>query len=357
MTADTTRVAASWIADAVSALLEDAGLAAAEAGVVAGALAEADLRGVHSHGAALAPMYRDRLVGGSVSRRPGPEVVSRTAGVIVLDAYHCFGQLSGDAAMSLAVEAARETGVAVATVRHAFHFGEAGRYVRAAASAGLIGVAASNTRPLIGVEGGRGAIVGNNPLAIGIPRRSQASFVLDIAMSAAAMGRIRGAAEEGSPIPESWALDEDGRPTGDAAAALRGSLQAFGGHKGLGLALALEALTGGLSGGAMGAQVRGLYADPAVPYDCSQFFVAIDPAAFGEPEAVLDHLDGFFSAIDARLPGSRSEAAYERARRDGVDLPTRTLEALETAASGRGLTLPTRHPPITTHQEGNDHAR
>ncbi len=119
-----------------------------------GAVFEADMRGVASHGTMLVPMYIDRVSAGSVSRREQAEVVVDKGAVAVLDAGHALGQLTGDQAMALAVRKAREFGIGAVTVRRAFHFGGAFRYVEAAAREGCVGIAAANTRPLMPAIGG-----------------------------------------------------------------------------------------------------------------------------------------------------------------------------------------------------------
>jgi LDH2 family malate/lactate/ureidoglycolate dehydrogenase len=143
-----------------------------------------------------------------------------------------------------------------------------------------VGIVLSNTRPLMPPPGGAEALVGNNPIAVALPSAGEFPVEADMALSATAMGKIRLAAAAGQRIPEDWAVDSQGRPTTDPAAAINGMLLPAAGPKGFGLAFVIDLLCGGLSDGAVGAEVRPLYGDPAEPYRCSHFFLAIDAGHF-----------------------------------------------------------------------------
>ena len=265
----------------VAAMFERLGLPPASARLVAESLVEADLEGVASHGVALVPLYVERLQAGSVSLNLEAEVAHDAGAVVVLDAAHALGQLTATQAVRLALERARRHGLAAVAVRQAYHFGAAARWAKAIAAQGLVGMAMSNTRPLMPPPGGAERIVGNNPLAIAFPAAAGEPLVVDMAMSATAMGRIRLAHAAARPIPEGWATDAAGRPTTDPAAAIQGMLLPAAGPKGFGLAVAIDLLCGGLSGGNITDEVGPLYGDPAQRYGCSHLFLALDPAAFG----------------------------------------------------------------------------
>jgi LDH2 family malate/lactate/ureidoglycolate dehydrogenase len=340
-------VSAVWLTAAVSQVFAAAGLSQRAAQAVAAGLVEADLRGTSSHGTLLVPMYVERLRKGSVSTAEQAEVVLDMGAIAVLDAQHCLGQLSGDQAMAMAVEKAQAHGIGAVTVRHAFHFGAAFRYVRAAAAAGCIGVAAANTRPLMPAPGGAAPVVGNNPLAIGVPLPGGQPMVLDMALSEASLGKIRLAEQERRPIPVTWATDREGRPTTDAAKAVAGMLQPAAGHKGYGLALMIDVLTGVLSGGSFGAGVRGLYADTTVPNDCAHFFLALNISAFGDPGDFAERLADLAGQVTGSpkapgttrllLPGQlEAERAADAA---GIDVPISVLNGLYETAASLGVRL------------------
>lgn len=340
-------------AEALSALIARlfaaAGVPAGDAATVAEALVDADLRGLASHGSHLVPVYVERLRQGSVSPRTDPKVLVDAGGIAVLDAGHALGVLTADHAMSLATAKAAEYGVGAVAVRHAFHFGAAGRYARAAARAGFIGIATANTRPMMPAPGGGHPVVGNNPVAIGVPAPGE-PLVLDIALSEANIGRIRLAAGNGNGIPDGWATDAAGRPTTDPAAALAGMLLPAAGHKGFGLALMVDVLAGVLAGGGYGERVNGLYADTAVANECGHFFLALDVAAFGDVEGFATRLADLEASVTAPpyapgvdrvlLPGQRSAERLRDAVRRGVPVDQGVLARLRELAADLDVPLP-----------------
>jgi LDH2 family malate/lactate/ureidoglycolate dehydrogenase len=377
-------VPAEALSALVARLFSAAGVPADAAATVAGALVDADLRGLPSHGSHLVPVYVERLRQGSVSTRTDPKVLVDTGAIAVLDAGHALGVLTADHAMSLATAKARDYGIGAVAVRHAFHFGAAGRYARAAARAGFIGIATANTRPMMPAPGGGHPVVGNNPVAIGVPgpraakvrsergeedgpgRRHGPSasgaaadqpspdgnepLVLDIALSAANIGRIRLAAGNGNGIPDGWATDAQGRPTTDPAAALAGMLLPAAGHKGFGLALMVDVLAGVLAGGGYGERVNGLYADTALPNECGHFFLALDVAAFADIDGFATRLADLEASVTAPpyapgvdrvlLPGQRSAERLRDATRRGVPVDQGVLARLRDLAADLDVPLP-----------------
>jgi LDH2 family malate/lactate/ureidoglycolate dehydrogenase len=340
------RVDAARLAAAVADIFSALGVGADDARVVAGDLVAADLEGVASHGVMLAPMYVDRLLQGSVSRRSSGVVVSDRDATIVIDAGNAFGQLTAHQAVGLAVGRAKEIGAAVVAVRNAFHFGTAGRYARLMAKQGCAGIVMSNTRPLMPAPGGAEAMVGNNPIAIALPTTGAHPIEIDMALSATAMGKIRLAASEGASIPDGWAVDAHGQPTTDPAAAIKGMLLPAAGPKGFGLAFVIDLLCGGLSDGAVGDGVRPLYGDPALHYQCSQFFLAIHIGHFPTAETFATRAQDQAARVSAskRAPGvdriyAPGELAHAtRLASGGVCTLSRpTLDRLIAAGARAGL--------------------
>lgn len=345
-----TRISPSWLVERLSAVFSAAGLDDTSATTVATALIDADMRGIPSHGSLLVPMYVERLVKGSVTTLTSAEPVADFGAVAVLDADHALGVLTADQAMALALDKARAHGLGAVAVRRAFHFGGAYRYVEQAAAAGMVGIAAANTRPLMPAPGGAHAVVGNNPLAIGVPRAGEEPLVLDMALSEAALGKIRLAAQEGREIPPTWATDSDGTPTTDPEAAIAGLLLPAAGHKGYGLALMVDVLTGVLSGGAFGGAVRGLYADTGVPNDCAHFFLALDVTRFGQSaEEFAARVADLAAQVTAPptapgverlfVPGQLEAERRAAARSGGVAIDASVLEKLRAAADSVDVTL------------------
>lgn len=330
-------------------LLQAAGVPADGARSVADGLIAADVEGQPSHGLMLLTMYLDRIGGGSVSPSAEGRVVSDRDGSIVIDAENALGQVTSEHAVALAIDRARRHGIAAVAVRNAFHFGAAGRWARMMAEAGCVGIALSNTRPLMPAPGGAERVVGNNPIAIAVPAAGAPPVVIDLALSAGVMGRIRLAEANGERIPDGWATDADGIPTNDPAQAIRGMLLPAGGPKGFALAAMIDILCGGLSSGAIGSEVRPLYGDPTQPYRCSHFFLTIDIARFRALDEFGAAVAQFAQSIRnsrrapggaaIRMPGDRAEA-MRAANAETCRLARSTLEALLQRAQQLGVTPP-----------------
>ena len=331
-----------------AALLEAAGTPPDNAALVAQALVDADIEGLASHGLLQLPMYLERIERGSVDPTAKGKIVVDAGARLTLDAGNGLGHVTAEHACEIAIARAAEHGVTVVAVRNAFHFGAAGRFARRIALAGKIGIVMANTRPMLPAPAGAEAVVGNNPLAIAVPAGGE-PIVLDLAMSAGAMGKIRLAQSRGEPIPEGWAATADGLPTTDAAEAIKGMLLPAAGAKGFGLAVMVDLLAGGLSGGAIGDAVRPLYGDLSAPYASANLFIAIDIAGFrplGEFEAAAS---GFAERIRSskpvpggspiRMPGDRAAKAHRDF--DGTcRIAPATLSALRAAAERLGVPFP-----------------
>ena len=308
--AEPVAIDAQRLTSAVADIFAAVGIVAADAQVVAADLVAADLEGIASHGVMLVPMYVERINKGPVSPRSTGEVVSDRGGAIVIDAGNALGQLTSRQAVKLAVARAREIGLATVAVRNGFHFGTAGRYARLIAEQNCVGIVISSTRPLMPPPGGAEALVGNNPIAIALPSAGDFPVEADMALSATAMGKIRLAAAAGEAIPADWAVDAQGRPTTDPVAAIKGMLLPAAGPKGFGLAFVIDLLCGGLSDGAVGADVRPLYGDPAEPYRCSHFFLAIHAGHFPVGERFAERVRDQAMRVSQSKRGPGVERVY-----------------------------------------------
>ncbi|HEV2508740.1 Ldh family oxidoreductase [Bosea sp. (in: a-proteobacteria)] len=331
-----------------AALLAAAGTPPDNAAVVAQALVDADIEGLASHGLLQLPMYLERIAQGSVDPAAKGEIVVDAGARLTLDAQNGLGHVTAERACEIAIARAAEHGVAIVAVRNAFHFGAAGRFARRIALTGKIGIVMANTRPMLPAPGGAEAVVGNNPLAIAVPTGDE-PIVLDLAMSAGAMGKVRLAASKGEPIPEGWAQTAEGLPTRDAAEAIKGVLLPAAGAKGFGLAVMVDLLAGGLSAGGIGSEVQPLYGDLSRPYGSANLVIAIEiegmrPLADYEAAAVgfadrVRQSKPVPGAAPIRLPGDRAVEA--RNRFDGsCALAAETLRLLHAHASRLGVAIP-----------------
>ena len=206
-----------------------AGASSANAASTASALIAAELNGLPSHGLSRIPFYADQVVSGKVDGTAVP-VLTRAAPVVVhIDACDGFAYPAIDAGLAEGMLVAREAGLSAIAITRSHHCGALGHAVERAAEAGLIAMFFANSPAAIAPWGGRAALFGTNPIAFAVPRPAAPPLVIDLSLSVAARGKIMLAAEHGESIPEGWALDAEGRPTTDAAAALEGTMMPLGG--------------------------------------------------------------------------------------------------------------------------------
>ncbi len=339
-------ISAGALTGFIAELFVSLGAAKAQAAWLTDALVNADLEGVPSHGVTLVPMYVERVRAGSVSLNTVPTVVEDHGGLVLMSAGNSLGQVSSKLAVDLAIDRARLHGVACVTVRDAFHFGTAAYWARHFAQVGMIGFAFSNTRPLMPAPGGAERVVGNNPMAIAFPSASGEPLVVDMAMSATAMGKIRLAQAQGKTIPEGWATNVDGYPTTSPIEAINGMLLPAAGPKGFGLAVAIDLLCGALSGGGFGAAVRPLYGDLDKPYNCAHTFLTIDAQRTAGGVGIAAEVAAFAQTIRDSRKAPLTERIYapgdlERARRaqlgERCPLPADLIEKLNQLAQQSGI--------------------
>jgi LDH2 family malate/lactate/ureidoglycolate dehydrogenase len=326
-----------------------AGLDDADAAASAHVLVRTSMRGVDSHGIWFLDRYIRQLQAGGANRRPAISHVADQGALLVVDGDAGLGLAVATRATQEAIDRSAAYGLSMVSVRNANHFGAAGHYALMCAEAGRIGLILANTAPIMAAAGGRSRVLGNSPLAFGAPRAAGPPFVLDIAMSRVAGGKIRMAHEKGEQVPLGWIIDPDGEPTTapEDFFVKRGALLPMEGHKGYGLALMIEALTGVLSGAAVAGQVGNWIYSPETPTDTGFFLLVIDVGAGGPFGAFQDRLAGLCEQMASapRAEGSRilvpGELEHERemaAREHGLTLRDEIWSALEEVAAQLGLT-------------------
>jgi (2R)-3-sulfolactate dehydrogenase (NADP+) len=194
--------------------------------------------------------YLNAFIEGRINGRPEPRLTHVLPSSLVSDADRGIAQLGFDLAVNDLVEAAQKNGIAIFTQTNSYTAGELGYYVRILASHDLVGLAVTNANAMVVSKPGDPAVYSTNPLAFGFPLGPDSPpMIIDQASSATAFVNVVRAAEEGQPIPEGWAVDAEGNSTTDATKALSGALLPFGGRKGGNVALLVEMLSAGLSGG------------------------------------------------------------------------------------------------------------
>jgi (2R)-3-sulfolactate dehydrogenase (NADP+) len=303
--------------------LQKCGASKANAAATAAALIAAEIDGQLGHGIARVPSYAAQLKAGKIAGHALPEVKRTRPGAFRVDAQGGFAYPALDLAISCLLPAAKETGIAAATVFHSHHIGQAGRTVERLADQGLIALVASNTPQAMPFYGGIRPKLGTNPLAFAAPIHGRAPLVIDLALSLVARSKIVAAHKSGEEIPMHWATDAQGRPTTDPEAALTGALLPAGGAKGAALALMVEILCAALAGAHFGWEASSFLDDRGPPPGVGQVLIALDPAAFSGP-AYFDRMAELLSAMacepGVRLPGDRRLANRDAARAAGLEL-------------------------------------
>ncbi len=301
-----------------------------EAQIVASHLIEAELCGVRSHGLIRVPQYIQAVREGRIV--PGAEltVVAERDSTAALDGHHGFGMVCVHRAMEIAMNKARPTGAAAVTLANCGHTGRLGSYTAYAARQGFVSIMMVNAggcgqwmAPL----GGTAGRLATNPISFAVPTGSGDPLVLDMATSNVPEGKIRSMLAAKHSIPEGWATDHQGRATtnpADLYGPPRGALLPFGGHKGFGLALVIDALAGGLSGAGC---CTGIDA-PMEGRTDGVFLMAIDVEAFAPRkvfETLIQELIGHVKSSppasgfdEVLVPGEPEAREHRRQEKDGL---------------------------------------
>ncbi|KUO51041.1 MAG: hypothetical protein APF76_16225 [Desulfitibacter sp. BRH_c19] len=310
-----------------------------QAEIMSLALVESDLLGVKTHGISRLNFYVDHLLNGTINPAPQFRTLSDFASIKLIDADRSMGPVIADFAMKEAVSKAKETGVGVVCVRNSSHMGTLSITTKKAAKEGLIGLAITNTSPIMAPWGGAEPTLGNNPISIAIPNGNPFPYVLDMALSITARGNIILAARDGKEIPIDWAVDADGKPTTNAADALKGAVLPLAQHKGYALAFMFDVLSGVLSGAAYGKNV-GSFVPPdfSKPLNMGHFIMAIDIEKFTSINEFINRLKDYVSQIKSSkkavgcesilVPGDIEEKRYIENKAKGIVLGDETVRVL-----------------------------
>ena len=343
---------ASTLTDFGKALFVAAGVAVDDAEQVSTSLVAANLRGLDSHVVMRIPFYIAALKEGRL--HPGAElkVVSETAAVLVCDAGWGFGQVQARRLVHRLIPKAQALGVACGAMQQSGHIGRVGEYAELAALAGLVTIAMVNghgAAPRVAPPGGKRPRLATNPLCVGVPTPGE-PVILDFGTSATAEGKVRVKWIAGQQCPTGWLLDADGNPTTDSAVLYRdppGSIRPMGGdqaYKGFGLALVIDMLAAGLSGG-WGARPN---PEPALGNDV--VFILLNPALFAGQEhflrevtGVATHVRGCPTAEGVReilLPGDPERCTLAERSTKGIPLDDGNWKQLVELAGKLNVPVP-----------------
>lgn len=294
----------------IASLLTAWGMAPDQVETTSTVMADADLRGIDTHGISMMPVYDERRRNNTVTIDAKVAIVAETPVSVLVDGGGGLGYVPSVMAMNRAISIAKAGGVCVAAVRNSNHFGAAGYYTRMAAEQGVIGMSATSaSAPRVVPTFGAEQRLGTDPISFAAPARRNPPFVLDMATSTVASGKIRNAATEGREIPIGWMTDRDGRPTTNAREAYYeggmhtplGGTPELSSHKGYGLAAMVNILTTCLAGGSLVTAPDHPHRTPG-SMELAHFFLAIDPGLFRERSAFEDTLDQFIDDLHATKP-------------------------------------------------------
>ncbi|MEG1602568.1 MAG: Ldh family oxidoreductase [Cloacibacillus sp.] len=334
-----------------------------QASTVTNCLVEADARHLHSHGVAAMMTYVSHLKMGNLHLdAPAPTTVFETPNSLVLDGHSGVGYVIADFAVKKTIEKAKKNGICVTVVRQANHYGFGGHWPEMMADEGLIGIANTNTVRCVCPTRSSERNMGTNPISVAFPVcGDEPMFLLDMATCVMAHGKLCRSqvfAEKGV-VPEEVIIDGKGKcltdfkevlellhhgddrseapkPDTGGLVPLGGTTETLSGHKGYGLALLVELLTGGLAGGVPSKFI------PLAHEGICFFFLAMDPAMFGDPKAVLEHVKYVVdeyrktAPIDPELPvlipGDKERISREKALKEGIALSPEIIDILRQVA-------------------------
>jgi LDH2 family malate/lactate/ureidoglycolate dehydrogenase len=323
----------------------------------------ADLYGIESHGMQRMVRYHKGIEKGTIHPQAKPEVVFETPISAVIDGHSGMGQLISHFAMQKAIEKAQTTGVGIVSVRNSNHYGIAGYYAQMASELGLIGFSCTNSEAIMVPTFAAQAMIGSNPLAIAVPADPY-PFLFDASTTVVTRGKLEMYNKAGKPLPDGWALDECGNPSTDAPRVLDnivnkngggimplgGSEEISGSHKGYGNGMVAELFSSILS---MGNTSDECCTFPDKTGICHGF-AAIDPAAFGDAEAIKAHFGEYLEKLrdapkaegkpEIYTHGEKEVIAERKHREEGIPVADGTMVELADLCSYLKLDFPTYFP-------------
>lgn len=337
MTSETAKVNPEKLTVFTRNILGRAGLSDKDAGIMADILVATDLRGIDSHGVGHLAMYARSIMSGRVNPDPKTMIYSRAAATAIMDGDKGPGFVVGHRAMTEAINRAYETGAGFVTVRNSSHFGAGGNYAMMALKRDMIGISMTIGGKGMVVPGSVGQEATINVLSIAVPSDKEAPFVLDMATTVVAAGKVEIAMREGKPLPEGWAVDKQGKPITDpkkfyeeGALLPMGGSPATGAYKGFGLAVAVDILCRILSG-----------AMPTDNYAGSHFFGALKIDGFMPVADFKKAMDGMIQhyrslpkapGVDRIYVSGEIEQEIERKRKQGIPLHPAIIKQLRELA-------------------------
>lgn len=326
---------------------EKCGLSKEDAELTADTLVKAEMMGVSGHGIVRLPFYCKRLIHKGTKTAPEIKTLVENPAMILIDGDNGLGQVIGVKVMKKVIDKARASGICFAGVENSCHLGMVGYYPMLALKEDMIGVAGTNAPPVMAAWGGSKAAIGNNPLAVAVPTGRQYPLMLDISMSVASGGKVRLAAVKKEEIPFGWILDGKGRPTDRPEDLVPDGTLLPLGHKGFGLAIMIEILSGVLTGAGILSQMGLWFKDTGLPINNGHFFMALNIRAFCDLKIfkerihrMIDELKSCPLAEDSKgifMPGEIEFLNEQACQKDGISISLEVLKNLNDLASEIGV--------------------
>ena len=320
----------------VEDLLRAAGCDIGVARATADVFVEADLRGFDLQGLDHVPTVLKEIRAGKVRPEARPVVRAKEGSTAIVDARRAPGPIAAVRAADVAIETASRAGCAAVGVVDGNDLYMLGYYAERIARSRLIGIVLTTGRALVHPYGGIERVLATNPLAVAVPRPGPHPFLLEMATSSLAAGRVRQAAYYGETLPEGTGVGPDGLPSRNAATVRAGAISPMAGHKGYGLSLAIALLAGPLLGAVVG---KARDDQPGWSGSPGQLFLALDPAAFGRADGFLEAVEGYLLEVkssrrapgvdEIRFPGERAFAERDKRLREGIPIQDAVLARLE----------------------------
>ena len=339
-------VNAEKLIDFATAVYAGQGMPAADARLVADTLVQADLWGHQSHGVLRLGWYLDRLRNKVMNPVTTPEFVIDAGALAVIDGHDGVGHVLAKLAAEEAIKRAKAHGIGAVGVRMSNHFGTCMYYTLMGARAGCVMLLTSNGGPAMAPWGGRKKIVGTNPWSVAAPAGRHAPFVVDMANTGVARGKIYLARNKRLPIPLGWAITADGEPTTDPQAAIDGIILPMAEHKGYAIAAMVDMLSGVLTGSGFLSAVHSPY-KTAEKSNCGHFMVAINIAAMQPLAEFNARMEQWVAEIksvplakgfdEVFYPGEMEARNDQRNRAQGITFPDDTIADLKRIAAEAGL--------------------
>ncbi len=337
------------------------GVSEKDAFICADNLVLADMRGIPSHGVARLKRYVDGMNNGVIFPLSKPDIVKETAVTANIDGKAGLGQIVGHFATSLAINKAKQSGAGIVTVHNSNHYGIAGYYSQMILNENLLGISMTNSAPLVVPTFGREMVFGTNPISLTAPAKNRKPFFLDMATSVVPRGKLEVYNREGKPLPDGWAVDENGQVTTDPGKVLNNLLNRLGGgilplggegelysgYKGYGMAIFVDILCGVLSGGAYANLVNKSKNGKPAPANVSHFFLALNIENFVDLDTfttnmtdLMDRLQNSDKATNQKhifIHGEKEFVKYEKYEKEGIPLQDKVYDTLRSIGEQRNV--------------------